>query len=382
MSKSINDTLKPFILVYCSKMSNSTFYLGSDIMPANKDPEQPGKWIAQFYYTDWTGERKKKKKRGFTKKSDALEWEREFLNKYTANLSMALSSLVELYMADMAHRLRESTVENKKNIISTKILPYLGDKSVNAITAADVRKWQNQLISKGYKDTYLKTVNNQLTAIFNYAIKYYNLKENPCHKAGSMGKKNADEMQFWITEEYKTFIQAVADKPQSYMAFETLYYTGMRIGELMALTVADIDIESKTIRINKTFQRIKCRDVITPPKTPKSNRVITIPQFLVDDLVGYMGHIYGLQEGDRIFPFTKHFLTHEMVRGCTKSGVKKIRLHDIRHSHASLLIELGFSPLLISERLGHENVETTLNTYAHLYPSKQTEVADKLQELK
>jgi integrase len=94
-----------------------------------------------------------------------------------------------------------------------------------------------------------------------------------------------------------------------------------------------------------------------------------------------MDMIYELEPTDRIFNFTKHFLTHEMKRGCKLSGVKKIRLHDLRHSHASLLIELGFSPLLIAERLGHEKVETTLNTYSHLYPNKQNQVIEALEKI-
>ncbi|HCB65334.1 MAG TPA: hypothetical protein DEP43_05155 [Ruminococcaceae bacterium] len=136
------------------------------------------------------------------------------------------------------------------------------------------------------------------------------------------------------------------------------------------------------IAITKTYTRLSGKDIISPPKTPKSERVVSIPAFLCDELRWYMGQLYGVGQGNRLFPFTKFFLEHEIVRGCKLSGVKKIRLHDIRHSHASLLIELGFSPLLIADRLGHEKVETTLNTYSHLWPHKQSEVAAKLQDLK
>lgn len=301
---------------------------------------------------------------------------------------MKLSSFVDLYLEDMKPRLRASTLENKRFIFDLKIKPYFGDKSMSAITPPDIRKWQNELMAaehndgKKYSQTYLKTVNNQLTALFNYAVKYYDLRENSCHKAGSMGKKNAEEMQFWTTEEFKTFREAVKDKPQSYMSFEMLYYTGMRIGELMALTKADIDLTAGVVTVSKSYNRLNQKDIITPPKTPKSNRIISIPPFLCDELRAYMGQIFELKDVDRLFPFTKHFLEKEMKRGCKASGVKKIRLHDLRHSHASLLIELGFSQLLIAERLGHEKVETTLNTYSHLWPHKQAEVSDRLQELK
>jgi len=169
--------------------------------------------------------------------------------------------------------------------------------------------------------------------MFNYAVKYYDLHENPCTKAGSMGKSHAEEMNFWTKAEFEQFIVAVQDKPASYTAFMTLYYTGMRVGELCALTPADVDLEGHTITINKTFQRINGRDVIWPPKTPKSNRVVTIPQTLANCLKEYMDKCYELQPDDRLFPYTKSFLNHEMLRGCKKSGVKKIRVHDLRHPY-------------------------------------------------
>lgn len=166
-----------------------------------------------------------------------------------------------------------------------------------------------------------------------------------------------------------------------YAAFTVLYFTGMRSGELLALTWKDIDLENNTIQINKTYQRIKKKDVITVPKTPCSIRNVVIFDYLTDIIKSYKAKIYRPHVNDRIFPFTKHRLGYEITQNCKKSGVKKIRIHDLRHSHASLLIELGFSPLLIAERLGHENVETTLNTYAHLYPNKQNELANKLQNI-
>ena len=230
-----------------------------------------------------------------------------------------------------------------------------------------------------YSETYLKTINNQLAAILNYAVRYYDLKENPCRKAGSIGKSHADEMQFWTTDEFKVFLEKISDKPQARAGFLTLYYTGLRIGELLALEYADIDFEGCKLTVNKSYQRIGQRDVITPPKTPRSVRTISIPVFLRDELKSYTERLYGLHKHDRLFPFTKHFFEHEMIRGTKSGDVKKIRLHDIRHSHASLLIELGFSPLAIADRLGHEKVETTLNTYSHLFPHKRDEVAEKLQ---
>ncbi len=341
--------------------------------------------MSQLRVTDWTGKTVHKKKRGFATKKAAQEWERDFLKKEKSDVGMLFSDFAELYFEDMGHRLKESTIISKRYLVDKKILPYFGKMPLSQISPKDIRKWQNKLTAyrneKGepYAPTYLKTINNQLTALMNYAVKYYDLKTNPCTKAGSMGKSNADEMQFWTQEEFEQFLPAVADKPASYTAFMVLYYTGMRIGELCALTPADVDLKKGTIAINKTFQRIKGNDVITSPKTPKSNRVVTIPNTLAACLQEYMDRCYELQPTDRLFPYTKYFFSHEMTRGCKKSGVKKIRLHDLRHSHASLLVELGCQPILLANRLGHQKIQTTLNTYSHLYPNKQEEVAQQLE---
>ncbi len=351
-------------------------------MPVYKD-EKRKTWYASFYYTDWTGARRRKKKEGFKKKSDAQDFEREFIKKQGGGSDMAFGSMVEIYMEDCKTRLRPTTYENKKYLIDTKILPVFKDMPLNTITPATVRKWQNGLLEDEaeFAPTYLKTINNQLSAIFNYAKRYYGLSSNPAAVAGSIGKKNAEAMQFWTREEFRRFAAAISDKPASYAIFNTLFWTGMRSGELLALTLDDVDFEAKKIHITKSFARVDGEDVISPPKTPKSRRSITVPRFLLDILKDYSDRLVDYEPSDRLFDYTKHFLTSEMSRGCKASGVKKIRIHDIRHSHASLLIELGFSALLVSERLGHENIETTLETYAHLYPNKHGEVASKLEDL-
>lgn len=246
---------------------------------------------------------------------------------------------------------------------------------MNQIKTSDIRIWQNELIKEGYSPTYLKTINNQLNAIFNFAVKYYDLKGNPCTKAGSIGKSKADEMKFWTKEEFMQFIGKVEKQSQFYIAFMVLYWTGMRLGEFFALTPADIDLERRLISITKSYQRLGGQDVITPPKTPKSKRIITIPEFLTIELQAYLN---GIHESERLFSSTKYYLKKEMKSGIDASGVKTIRIHDLRHSHASLLVEMGFSPLEIADRLGHEKVETTLNTYSHLYPNKQSKLADRL----
>ena len=347
-------------------------------MKAEKD-KKTGKWLIQYRYTDWQGKRRKSTKRGFATKREAEEWLRNFLITQKADFDMKFENFWKMYCADMETRLREHTIRTKKYIVELKILLYFGNKRVNDITAADIRQWQNELIKMGYSPTYLKTINNQLSAIFNYAVRYYDLKSNPCAKAGSMGKSKAEEMDFWTGEEFRKFIDSVMNKRLSYMAFMTLYWTGMRLGELLALNPKDVDLEKRTITITKSYQRLGKKDVITPPKTPKSKRVITIPEFLAADIKDYIDSSYELQENDRLFPITKYYLEHEMQRGIKESGVKRIRVHDLRHYHVSLLISMGFSAVSIGNRVGHESVDITYR-YAHMFPTEQTQMAKLLNE--
>ena len=168
------------------------------------------------------------------------------------------------------------------------------------------------------------------------------------------------------------------DKPLSFYAFEMLYWCGIRLGELLALTPADFDFRKSTVSISKSYQRLNREDVITEPKTPKSNRIIKMPDFLCQEIQEYIKTLYGCEPGDRVFPISKSYLHHEMDRGSKASGVKRIRVHDIRHSHVFHLIELGFSAVAIADRVGHESIDITYR-YAHMFPSKQEEMADKLE---
>lgn len=350
-------------------------------MPIYKDNER-GTWYAKFNYTDWTGSIKQKLKRGFKTQREAKAFEREFLEKSQASPEMKFGTLVDLYMEDCKTRLKPTTYENKGFVINTKVLPFFKDMQLNTIEPATIRRWQNELLSdkKGYSQTYLKTVNNQVSAIFNYAMKYYKLPSNPARIAGSMGKKNADGMKFWTIDEFNQFI-AYSDNPTYSVMYELLFWTGIRIGECLALTLNDFNFETKTVSINKNYAKVNKQDLILEPKTPKSKRIITIPYFLGEMVKEYSEKLYDYKSENRLFPFYRSTINSHLVRICNKSKVKRIRVHDLRHSHASLLIEMNFSPLLISERLGHENIETTLQTYSHLYPNKHGEVADRLQEI-
>ena len=335
------------------------------------------------YYKDWTGVRKQKTKRGFKRKCDAQEWERAFKLKENLSLDMYFEDFVNLYLNDIKSRIKYNTWLTKKHIVEKKILPYFSKKKLQEIKPSDIRQWQNTMMNyrnkqgEGYSQVYLKTIHNQLSAILNHAVNFYDLKSNAARKAGSMGKERTKEMLFWTKEEYMKFIEAVADKPISFYAFEILYWCGVRMGELLALTPVDFNFETHTLRINKSYQRLHREDVITPPKTLKSNRTIKMPQFLCDEMQDYLKMLYEPKEDERIFTISKSYLHHEMNRGSKVSGVKRIRVHDLRHSHVSLLINMGFTVLAIADRMGHESIDITYR-YAHLFPSEQTQMAEQL----
>lgn len=337
---------------------------------------QNGTWFCKFCYTDLDGTRRQKKKEGFRTKKEAQEYERDFLCHRRPDCEMPFSQITELYLEDCRSRLKPTTLTTRETMIRGKILPCFGAQPLNSITPAAIRRWQNALLAQGYSPTYLRAIHTQASAIFHFAVKYYHLSDNPCKTAGPIGKYHADEMNIWTPSEFSRFADALRDKPASWAAFHLLFWTGIRSGELLALTRDDFDFENHLLHITKNYARQNQQDLILSPKTPKSRRIVTLPAFLT---VLIREYAQTRPEG-RLFPQTKHFLYHEMQRGCAISGVPKIRVHDLRHSHASFLIENGFSPLLIAERLGHENIQTTLQIYSHLYPNKQTEVACRIQQ--
>ena len=287
-------------------------------MAAYKD-EARGTWYVSFHYNDWTGKNKRKLKRGFRTRKEALEYEQKFLLQQATNLDMMFADFYKLYEEDLKPKLKLNTWRTKDVIFQKKLIPYFKDKKMNEISPADIIK------------------------------------------------------------EYLKFIECVKDKPISYYAFQILYWCGIREGELLALTPADIDFENKKLHITKSYQYINGEDIITDPKTEKSRRDVVIPDFLVEELRQFIGMLYGYGRDDRIFQITKSYLHHEMSRGAKAAGVKRIRIHDLRHSHISLLIRLGFSAVAIGNRVGHESQTITFH-YAHMFPTEQIEMADKLNE--
>ena len=354
-------------------------------MPAYKD-EKNGKWFVSFYFKDWDGQNRKKLKRGFLTKKDALNYERNFTVKMSGSLNMLFEDYYELYKSDVIGTIRLNTWLTKEHIITTKILPFFNGMKVSEIKPLVIKKWHNVLLNleniegENYRQTYLKTIHSQLSCMFNHAVKYYGLRQNPCKVTGRIGKNKSDkEVEFWTKDEYLQFIDCVKDKDISFYAFELLYWTGIRLGELRALTKEDFDFEKKIMRISKSTQRINGEEVITDPKTPKSKRTIVLPDFLIKELGDYFMKIAYFPSNAQIFPKCKTYFNKELNRGIRKSGVKKIKLHALRHSHISLLIEMGFTPVDIATRTGHESIKVLMD-YSHMFPNKQIDMAYRLNK--
>lgn len=356
-------------------------------MPAYKD-SKTNTWYVKFRYKNWKDETKWITKRGFSTKRDALQWEKEYVLHKAGDLSMTFAEFVKRYKDDMRPRLKESTWDTKTDIIATKLLPFFGEKKVCEIKTSDIVQWQNELLKyrdgaqgKAYSSSYLKTVHNQLSAILNHAVRYYNLQQNPARTVGNMGSEKEISMNFWTKEEYLRFAGEMMEVPLAYYSFEMLYWCGIREGELLALTPNDFDFQAKTVSISKTYHRAKKLDIVTAPKTPKSKRKVSMPDFLCEEMQDYFKMCNELAPTDRAFPVTKSFLCYNLKAGAQRAGNKPIRVHDLRHSHVSLLIHMGFSAVAIADRMGHESIDITYR-YAHLFPSVQKQMASQLNGLR
>ncbi|MGE6619274.1 tyrosine-type recombinase/integrase, partial [Bacillus mycoides] len=261
-------------------------------------------------------------------------------------------------------------------LIYTHLLDEFGKMKIDRITAKHVMDYQNKIIHK-YAADYLKKIHTVLSSIFNFAIKFHGSTINPAKIAGNFEKEANRRMNFWEFEEFKQFIRSV-DDPLYKAFFATLYYSGARKGELLALTWADINFKEQTIDINKTSYNRQ----ITKPKTKASTRIIMLPSLVIDLLKKLKEHATltaPVKDDYVVFgEFYNSISTSTLQLNYKKyikiAQVQNIVLHEFRHSHASYLINKGVSPLMVAQRLGHSDVATTLNTYSHLYPSKQAEV--------
>lgn len=345
-------------------------------MAVKKDAKS-GKWYFYGKHKDRTNY----KRRGFDTKKEALIAEMKYLEEYETEqadrlerekVEVPFELLVEEYMEWYEARRKYSSTYKVRSVINNHILPIYQGKFVSDITASDIMDHQTKLINRGYSGSHCEKVHTVTSSIFKFAIRKEYIKENPASIAGGPDIKKNKPMEYWTLEEFKEFIVHVDDE-MYYALFMTLYYSGMRKGELLALTWADIDFLNNTINIDKT----EYKRVIQTPKTESSIRKIYMPKHVMRLLDALKTKRKAKQNyavfGEFTTSVSETGLTKRYDRYVKKSGVKRIRLHDFRHSHASYLINKGIIISVVAARLGHGNVATTLNIYSHLFPSTEKE---------
>ena len=342
-------------------------------MPAYKN--DAGRWYGAFYYKDWTGKRKKKKKEGFPTKREALEWERRYIEEQAGAPTMSFEALYELYKKDCTCHLKKSTMISKFAMIDKHILPRFRQLCITEITPATVRAWQTEVLGKGYSQSYCYSLHRQLSAILNFACRYYGLPTNPAARAGSIGR-NEVHQAFWTLDDFHRFAMTLRE-PAQIMLFYLLFWTGCRIGEVLALTWDDVDADA--IHISKTMSRLRGAPYIRAPKTRESVRTVPLPAFISSMLTDYKQ--LTVYTGPELFQITSSAAARLLARHAKQAGLERIRIHDLRHSHASMLIQAGVPAIAIAERLGHKNAQTTLRVYAHLYESTKDEVVSVLEKI-
>lgn len=296
---------------------------------------------------------------------------------------LLFDDVVDKYMEYEKNRVKESSLYD----IRTKfklITPWFHNRKITSITPADIMEWQNSLASYSYR--YKSRLRTHLNSLFKFAYRYYDVPNISEKADGFRNTEPKKEMQVWTIEEFEQFFDSchsLRDKA----FFKLLYITGCRKGEALALTWEDINLSKRTIKINKniTTKTFEGSYRVTTPKNLSSNRTVDIPPSLCSLIDEYRKSVSPKSEKDFAFggldPIPTTTVDHAFERAISRAGVKKIRIHDLRHSCASLLISKGVSIVAVSKRLGHSNIEQTLNTYSHMMPSdgdKIIEILDKI----
>ena len=371
-------------------------------MPSYEKNKSSGLWSCRFREIDENGISHQKRLSGFSTKREAQygyedyiksEEERRSTKLYSEQTKLqdpndiTFDKLVEHYFAFKKARVKETSFYDLTQKIKCRLLPFFMDKRIKDIKPATVLEWQNSLSKYSYR--YRSTLLSHLTSIYNFGEKYHDITNimNKVDRPRNLeGKK---EMQFWTPEQFKKVIDEV-EHPEYKMLFTTLFVTGCRRGEALALTWNDIDTTKNSIKISKSVGH-KVWDngknyKITTPKNIGSNRSIAIPSFLADEFTKYkQWQKQNKTATDFVFggtdPLSPTSIARHLDKAAEKAKVKKIRIHDLRHSAASYLIHKGVSIVAVSKQLGHSNIEQTLNTYSHMLPDDETMIRVNLENL-
>ena len=354
------------------------------------------RWLSKFRYTNpVSGERKVMYKRGFLTKRAAYEFENQFLfdledyDPERANLDKkTFGDVYKEYLASFKREdMKLNSLRTKETVFVHHIFPFFKDEPIRSITSEDIHTWQQRIKASrkadgtAYSADYLRTIQTQFNSIINYANSKGYLKANPLADIKNMGTKGK-RIEYWTVEEYERFAVYAKELPDLYCCYEILYWCGLREGEMLALTVDDIDFREGTIRVNKTYTTVGKQEYITSPKTPASNRRVSMPGFLCAELQEYISRIYDPQPNKRLFRISKSRLTKCFDACAKKAGVSHIPIHGLRHSHVSLLISRRYDIFEISKRIGHKSIKTTQDIYGHLFMDSQKAMAKDLDQMR
>ena len=368
-------------------------------MVQRKDKET-NKWLFDISngFNPVTHERNRIIRRGFRTKQEALKAEEIYIathcNKAISSKNITFDMLYSMMkQTDITEERKESYIKTQEYSYNKHFKKYFEKAIISKLTQSDMLAFRDELLKKDLSNN---TVNKQmvlLKKLMNIAVKKQYIAENPCHNIKKL-KQKTPEIDFWTVKEFKQFLSLCKDDEEAYrLIFLVAFSTGMRIGEILALTWRDIDLDDETIYVTKTLIRgTQFRS--STPKTDNSIRKVTIQNSLITTLIKWKQHQQQLlapyfkdTEDLQIFQYVPSFINYDNVRRkyndiCKRdSTLKRIRIHDIRHSHVAFLIHNEEKEIVIKERLGHSTIKITYDIYGHLYPSKQKEVSSKLNNL-
>lgn len=359
---------------------------------ASYEKMENGTWSVRFRETA-NGKSKQRRLSGFRTKKDAEKAYGEYLHDFRIfpkNIPDALfSEVYKEWLNNQKTRVKSSTYYSYESYYNSIVKDDFGDKRLSEITPLYIRNWQVKLINTGYTQNYCKKLTALVSAVFKHGIRYFDYTTNPCDKVEPLrivDKPAKQEKQVWNVEQFNAFIKHVDDEPYKTF-FIFLYYTGCRKAEALALTWNDIDFDNRTVTINKTYTR-KIKGVPykieNTPKTSSSIRTIKLPSIVINALKSpnfpvKQPFVFGGKH-----PIAENTLKKRLERYLDKAtaetpNLPRLTFHEFRHSHASLLISNGISIVTVSKRLGHANINETLNTYSHLMKNDEDKAIEFLE---
>lgn len=343
-------------------------------------------------YTKLNGKYGRKKKKNISTLKEAKLIEAEFIAVYKQGevRDLKLKNAIDQFLDYKKVRVKETHII--KTITLMNLVEDLWDYNIEKITPTHIAKLQKSLIDKQLSTTYINECLNRLYSVFEFSRNFNNTKNNPCEKVERLkNNKPKNNIDFWTYEEFELFDNAITDSLEWKTFFNLLYFTGIRKGEAQALNWKDIDFETKLLSISKnlTFRTSEGLYKITTPKTINSNRVITVPDKVIEllkQLKIEKSNNHKFKDDHFIFgypdtPIHDSTLTRRKNKYCDLAGIKQIKIHDFRHSHASLLINNDVNILVVCQRLGHADIKMTLNTYSHMFKTREDEALQFLNNL-